>query len=107
MWHYIDDVLVETLLFGEEYALSTLDTGVQAAHGRRLGRSKGKGSSSSSNTANIGNSDAGADGVSGTGGNGAEANANHSASSVHHTKCDPNHLDENVTLHYVCAFVTD
>ena len=79
MWHYIDDVLVETLLFGEEYALATVDTASKAAHGRQLSDSV--------------DSD--------------EANATKTASSVHHTNCDPNHLDENVTLHFVCAFVTD
>ena len=99
-------MLVETLLFGEEYKLATVDTGVQAAHGRQL-RSKGKSSASSSNTANIDTSGAGANAASGTAGNGAKVNATKTASSVHHTNCDPNHLDENVTLHFVCAFVTD
>ena len=88
LWHYIDNVLVEELLFGEEYELS--DHGAKAAASRRRLKSTGKkpviktkSSKSHSNT-----------------------DDDHNQTEYKHTPgnysgCDPNHLDKAVTLHYV------
>ena len=70
MWHYIDNVLVEELLFGEEYALAD-HGGAKAGHRR---------------------------GLAGTSGHNVSKEANHTA-------CDPDHLNDAVTLHYVRACV--
>ena len=70
LWHYIDNVLVEELLFGEEHALAD-HGGAKAGHRRGLAASSGH---------NV-------------------------AKEANHTECDPDHLDDAVTLHYVRACV--
>ena len=96
LWHYIDDVLVTELLFGEEYQLMQTGDITGTAHRRRrlMSQRRLKAAAKSKSAAPPAKSSSSSSSTS----------KNHGAynhTSGNYSECDPNQLDKAVALHYV------